>query len=79
MPISIRLPSFKEEILKRIAKQRGKTKTAIILEAIDEKLGLNETQKEKILRLAGWMSPEEAAELQETLRVFEEVGEGDYD
>jgi predicted DNA-binding protein len=79
MPISIRLPFFKEEILKRIAKQRGKTKTAIILEAIDEKLGLKETQKDKILRLAGWMSSEEAAELQETLRVFEEVEEGDYD
>mgnify|MGYP000592661247 CR=1 FL=1 len=79
MPISIRLPSFKEQMLKRIAKQRGKTKTAIILEAIDEKLGLKETQKEKILRLAGWMSPEEAAELQTALRAFEEVEEGDYD
>lgn len=79
MPISLRLPTYKEEILKRIAKKRGTTKTTLILEAIDEKLGLKETQKEKIVRLAGWMSLEELKELQESLKVFEEVAEGDYD
>jgi len=42
-----------KRIAKRIAKKRKKTKTAIILEAIDEKPGWKESQKGKILRLAG--------------------------
>jgi len=39
MPVSLRIPSPKEEKNKRAAKKSGKTKTAYILEAVDEKLG----------------------------------------
>ena len=40
MPISLRIPSEKEKIIKRAASKAGKTKTAYILEAVYEKLGL---------------------------------------
>ena len=38
MPISLRIPAKKEEIIRRAAKKAGKTKTGFILEALDEKL-----------------------------------------
>ena len=38
MPVSLRIPSEKEEMLKKAAAKSKKTKTAYILDAIDEKL-----------------------------------------
>jgi uncharacterized protein (DUF1778 family) len=40
MPVSLRIPSEKDEILKKAAAKSRKTKTAYILDAVDEKLGL---------------------------------------
>jgi hypothetical protein len=40
MPISLRIPPEKEKIIQRFAKKAGTTKTAVILNAVDEKLGL---------------------------------------
>jgi len=78
MPISLRIPPDKEEMIKRVAVKTGKTKTALILEAVDEKLGLVEKREDLVRRMAGWMSHEEAEELREAVSIFNHVGEGDW-
>lgn len=78
MPVSLRIPPKKEEMIKRAAKKAGKTKTGFILDAIDEKLGLAGDREQLIRKTAGWMSPEEASELREDLKVFEEIHEDDW-
>jgi hypothetical protein len=79
MPISIRVPPEKEKIIQRFAKKAGTTKTAVIISAVDEKLGLTKTREQSIRELAGWLSHEEANELRETLVVFDQVHEGDWE
>ena len=79
MPLSLRIPPEKEEMIKKASKKAGKTKSAYIIEAIDEKIGVVKN-REKILReMAGWMSPEEARELRKSLDVFNRINEGDWD
>jgi len=77
MPLSLRVPSGKHEMLKKAAAKTEKTKSAYILEAIDEKLGLIKDREQMIRKLAGWLSPEEAKELRESVRVFDRVHQGD--
>jgi len=79
MPISLRIPPEKEKIIQRFAKKAGTTKTAVILNAVDEKLGLTKTREQSIRELAGWLSHEEASELRETLAVFGQIHEGDWE
>jgi hypothetical protein len=79
MPISIRVPPEKEKIIQRFAKKAGTTKTAVIISAVDEKLGLTKTREQSIRELAGWLSHEEANELRETLAVFDQIHEGDWE
>jgi uncharacterized protein (DUF1778 family) len=69
MPISLRIPREKEEMIRQMAARAGKTKTAFILEAIDEKLGLVKNREQTVRELAGWMSHEEAEDLRKTLDV----------
>ncbi len=78
MPVSLRIPPKKEEMIKRAAKKEGKTKTAFILDAIDEKLGLAANREQLIRKAAGWLTPQDASELRENLQVFEEIHEGDW-
>lgn len=79
MPISLRIPPEKEEMIRERAAKAGKSKTAFILEAIDEKLGLVKNREQTVRELAGWMSHEEAEELRASLDVFSEINEGDWD
>ena len=79
MPISLRIPPKKEEIIKKVAKKTGKTKTAYILEAVDEKLGLIKNREQTIRELAGWMSHDEAEELRNSLDIFNKINKGDWD
>jgi hypothetical protein len=79
MPISLRIPPEKEKMIQRFAKKAGTTKTAVILNAVDEKLGLTKTREQSIRELAGWLSQEEANELRETLAVFGQIHEGDWE
>lgn len=79
MPISLRIPPEKEKAIQKEAKKSGTTKTAVILKAVDEKLGLTKTREQSIRELAGWLSHEEANELREALAVFEQIDEGDWD
>ena len=79
MPISLRIPSEKDKIIKKAARKTGKTKTAYILEAVDEKLGVVKDRAQLVRELAGWLSHEEAEELREAVQIFEEVHEEDWD
>ncbi len=78
MPISLRIPSEKDKIIKKAARKTGKTKTAYILEAVDEKLGVVKDRAQLVRELAGWLSHEEAEELREAVQIFEEVREEDW-
>lgn len=78
MPVSLRIPPKKEEMIRRAAKKEGKTKTAFILDAIDEKLGLAANREQLVRKAAGWLTSEDASELRENLQVFEEIHEGDW-
>jgi predicted transcriptional regulator len=78
MPISLRIPPEKDRMLQKFAKKAGTTKTAIILKAVDEKLGLAKTREQTIRELAGWLSHEEAAELRKMIEVFNQIDERDW-
>ncbi len=79
MPLSLRIPPEKEKIISKAANKAGKTKSAFILEAVDEKLGLVKDREQTIRELAGWLPAEEAKKLGESLRVFTQIHEGDWD
>jgi uncharacterized protein (DUF1778 family) len=78
MPISLRIPPKKEELIKKAAKKAGKTKTSFILDAVDEKLQLVESREQTIRKTAGWLSPNEASQLNDNLKVFEIIDEVDW-
>jgi hypothetical protein len=79
MPLSLRIPLDKEEIIRKAAAKKGKSKTSFILEAVDEKLGLHKSREQVIRELAGWMTHEEAEELRRVTKIFNRVNKGDWD
>lgn len=78
MPMSLRIPVQKENMIKRAAAKNGKTKTAFIIEAVDEKLGLVKNREKELRDFAGWLSHKEAEELRRATTVFETIHEGDW-
>ena len=78
MPLSLRIPPEKEKMIKIASQKAGKTKSAFIAEAIDEKLGLVKNRKQTIRQLAGWLTHEEAEELRASLDVFNQINQGDW-
>ena len=79
MPISLRIPPDKEKKIQQYAEKTGSTKTAVILDAVDEKLGLTKTREQTIREMAGWLSREEADELRRSLDVFGQINKEDWD
>jgi len=79
MPVSLRIPSGKDEMLRKAAAKSRKTKTAYILEAVDEKLGLVKNREQLARELAGWLLHEEAQELRKTVEIFDKVDEEGWD
>jgi len=79
MPISLRIPQKKNEMIKKAATKSRKTKTAYILEAVDEKLGITKTHGQMVRELSGWMSHAEAEELRQAVDIFYKVNQGDWD
>ena len=79
MHISLRIPPEKDKMIQKAAQKSGTTKTAIILEAVDEKLGLTKTREQLIRELAGWLSHEEAYELRQSVEVFRQINAGDWE
>ena len=78
MPLSLRIPQEKEQLIIEAAKRAGKTKSAYIIEAIDEKLGLGSDIGATIREMAGWLSHDEAEELRRSVDVFEQIDEADW-
>ena len=78
MPISLRIPPKKEELINRAARKAGKTKTGFILDAVDEKLRFVENREQTIRKTAGWLSLKEASRLSEDLMIFEKIDEADW-
>ena len=79
MPVSLRIPSGKDELLRKAAAKSRKTKTAYILEAVDEKLGFVKDREKVVRELAGWLSHQEAQELRKAVKSFNKVDEEDWD
>lgn len=79
MPLSLRIPTKKEELLRKAAAKAGKTKTAFILEALDEKLGLSKDREKEARELAGWMNHKETEELRKAVNTFNKIEGGDWD
>jgi len=79
MPVSLRIPSGKDELLRKAAAKSRKTKTAYILEAVDEKLGFVKDREKVVRELAGWLSHQEAQELRRAVESFNKVDEEDWD
>ena len=78
MPLSLRITPEKEKMITTASKKAGKTKTAYIIEAIDEKLGITKNREQTIRELAGWLSTVEAEELRKSLETFNQINEGDW-
>ncbi len=78
MPISLRIPPKKEELIRQAAKKAGKTKTSFILDAVDEKLQLDETREQTVRKTGGWLSQEEVSQLDDNLKVFEIIDEAGW-
>jgi hypothetical protein len=79
MPLSLRIPRQKDRAIKKAASKAGKTKTAFILEAVEEKLGIRKDREQMIRALAGWMSHEEAEILRREVEAFNTVNPGDWE
>jgi uncharacterized protein (DUF1778 family) len=79
MPINLRIPPEKEKMIQKVAKKTGTTKTAVILNAVDEKLGLTKTREQTIRELAVWLTAEEADELRKSVDIFSQIHEGDWE
>jgi len=78
MPMSLRIPEQKENMIKKAAAKQKKTKTLFVMEAIDEKLGLTVNREQALRDFAGWLSSAEAEELRRATKVFETINEGDW-
>jgi len=49
------------------------------LEAVDAKLGIHKDRKQLIRDLAGWMPHDKAKELRNSLQIFNQINEGDWE
>jgi len=78
MPMSLRIPRQKENMIKKAAMKQKKTKTTFVIEAIDEKLGLTKNRESALREFAGWLSSKEAEELRSATRIFETIQDGDW-
>jgi len=79
MLLSLRIPTKKEDMIRKAAIKAGKTKSAYILEAVDEKSGLLKNREKQIRELAGWLFHDEAEELRKATKIFNQVNKGDWD
>jgi uncharacterized protein (DUF1778 family) len=78
MPLSLRIPPEKDEMIRKAAAKKGNSKSSYILEAIEEKLGIVRDREKIVRELAGWMSHEEAEELRKSIAIFDQVNEEDW-
>ncbi|MEN6507195.1 MAG: hypothetical protein ABFD63_00150 [Smithella sp.] len=65
-------------MIKKAALKEKKTKTAFVIEAIDEKLGLVRNRESALRNFSGWLTNKEAEELRHATKIFEAIEEGDW-
>lgn len=63
IPLSLRMRPEKEKIIEESDSKAGKSKSAFIPEAVDEKLGPVKNRENMIREVACWLSHGEAEEL----------------
>ena len=78
MQVSLRIPPETANRLNALSEKTGKTKTALILEALHEKYGLKKSRSQLIRELAGWMSKDECRKLRDTVADFDVINDGDW-
>ena len=78
-PMILRIPKEKENMIEKAAIKEKITKTAFVIEAIDEKLGLVKDRESALRDFAGWLTvTKEAEELRRTIDIFETIHETDW-
>jgi predicted DNA-binding protein len=78
MQVSLRVPREINERLSILAEKTGKTKTALILEALEEKYALKKDRASLIRNLAGWMSKVESDALRNAVSDFDTLHDKDW-
>ncbi|MFH1983820.1 MAG: ribbon-helix-helix protein, CopG family [Pseudomonadota bacterium] len=78
MQVSLRVPPETSEQLESLAEKTGKTKTALILEALKEKYELVKDRTQLVRDLAGWMPVEECDALRTAVAEFDAVDDEDW-
>ena len=78
MQISLRVPPKTGELLKSLAQKTGKTRTAIILEALTEKYDRRQDRAQLIRDLAGWMTQTESEALRKSVENFNTIDDEDW-
>ncbi|MBM4305889.1 MAG: hypothetical protein FJ123_04035 [Deltaproteobacteria bacterium] len=73
MPLNLRIPFKKDDMIKKATTKIKKPKTPFILEAIDEKIGLVKEREQIVREFSGWLSHEEAQELRKAVEVFNKL------
>ncbi len=73
MPMSLRIPKQKENMIEKAAIKEKITKTAFVIKAIDQKLGLVKDRETSLRNFAGWLSGKKADELRRATEVFETI------
>jgi hypothetical protein len=70
MQVSIRVSPETSALLTTLAKKTGRTKTASILEAVDEKYTSKKSRSQLVRELAGWMPQPQCDELRDAVADF---------
>lgn len=78
MHVSLRVPPKTSAFLKSLAEKTGKTKTALIIEALEEKYALKKNRSQLIRQMAGWMTAEECEVLRNAVADFDTVDDKDW-
>jgi len=78
MQISLRVPPKTGERLKSLAHNTGKTKTALIIEALTEKYDPQKNRSQIVRDLAGWMSKAECEALRNAVDPFNKIDDEDW-
>ena len=78
MQVSVRVPPKTGERLKSLSQKTGKTKTALILEALAEKYEPKKDRSQLVRDLAGWMSPKECQSLRKFVESVNAVDDEDW-
>lgn len=78
MQISLRVPPKTGDRLNSLAQKSGKTKSALIIEALDKKYRPEKDRAQLIRELSGWMPKTECNELREAVSEFNTVDDEDW-